>query len=181
MAAQNQSASQQTPTATEAVLGGPTFDPAKWLIVPARTFESLKMGEVFRMPSRTLTEAHTSAFQAVSLDNNPLHYDNEYAKKHGIKTALVVPLEVLSFAIPGASLFTLAIGEVLIAWTRVTADYVGKCFVGDTLYPALEIAGLATLEDKGQVTMAITILNQRGEVVLTGQEIFELKLTPGAQ
>ena len=113
MAAQNQSLSQQTPTATEAVLGGPIFDPAKWLIVPARTFESLKVGEVFRMPSRTLTEAHTSAFQAVSLDNNPLHYDNEYAKKHGIKTALVVPLEVLAFAIPGASLFTLAIGEVL--------------------------------------------------------------------
>ena len=177
----DQFAAQQTHKATEAVLGGPIFDPAKWLIVPPRSFESLKVGEVFRMPSRTLTHAHTSAFQAVSLDNNPLHYDDEYAKKHGIKTMLIVPLEVLSFAVPGASLFTFGIGEVLIAWTRLTADYVGKCFVGDTLYSALEISELTTRDNKGHVTMDITILNQDGDVVLTGQEFFELKLTTASK
>lgn len=167
--------------ATEAVLGGPTFDPAKWTLVAPRTFESLKVGEVFRMPSRTLTDANTSAFQSVSLDNNPLHYDEEYAKKHGLKARLIVPLEVLTFAVPGASLFTFGIGEVLIGWTRVTADFVGKCFVGDTLYSALEIAELTPQDNKGHVTMNVTILNQNGELVLTGQEFFELKLTPGGK
>ena len=131
----SESAAQQPVKATEAVLGGPGFDPAKWLIVPPRTFEDLRVGEVFRAPGRTLTDANTSAFQSVSLDNNPLHYDEEYAKRHGIKARLVVPLEVLTFAVPGSGLFTVGIGQVLIAWTRVTADFVGKCFIGDTLYP----------------------------------------------
>lgn len=177
----DEATAQESAKATDAVLGGPTFDPAKWLMVSPRTFESLKVGEVFRMPSRTLTYAHTSEFQAVSLDNNPLHYDQEYARKHGVKDMLVVPLEILTFAVPGASLFTFGIGEVLIAWTRVEANFVGKCFVGDTLYSALEIAELTTRDNKGHVTMAITILNQRGEVVLTGKEYYELKLTPGGK
>jgi hypothetical protein len=47
-----------------------TFDPDKFLIVPARKFEDLRVGEVFRAPSRTLTDAHAAAFQTVSADNH---------------------------------------------------------------------------------------------------------------
>jgi hypothetical protein len=39
------------------------FDPDAFLVVPARTFEDLRIGEVFRGPSRTLTDAHAAAFQ----------------------------------------------------------------------------------------------------------------------
>ena len=41
------------------------FDPLDFAIVEPRTFEQLVVGEVFRAPSRTLTDAHASAFQAV--------------------------------------------------------------------------------------------------------------------
>jgi len=57
------------------------FDPDAFLVVPARTFEDLRIGEVFRAPSRTLTDAHAAAFQTVSMDNHPLHYDAEWARK----------------------------------------------------------------------------------------------------
>jgi acyl dehydratase len=49
------------------------FDPSEFLMVPARTFADLRVGDVFRAPSRTLTDAHASAFQAVSADNHPVH------------------------------------------------------------------------------------------------------------
>jgi hypothetical protein len=39
-----------------------TFDPINFTVVPARTFEDLHVGEIFRAPSRTLTDAHASAF-----------------------------------------------------------------------------------------------------------------------
>jgi hypothetical protein len=60
-----------------------TFDPSNFTVVPARTFDDLRVGEIFRAPSRTLTDAHASAFQAVSADNHPIHYDVEYARRHG--------------------------------------------------------------------------------------------------
>jgi acyl dehydratase len=52
-----------------------TFEPNNFQIVPARGFEDLHIGEVFRAPSRTLTDAHAAAFQTVSADNHPVHYD----------------------------------------------------------------------------------------------------------
>ena len=65
------------------------FDPRSFTVVPARTFDDLRVGEIFRAPSRTLTDAHASAFQAVSADNHPIHYDVDYARRHG-HTAPVV-------------------------------------------------------------------------------------------
>ncbi|MEV6807959.1 MaoC/PaaZ C-terminal domain-containing protein [Streptomyces sp. NPDC051132] len=70
------------------------FDPDAFLVVPARTFEDLRVGEVFRAPSRTLTDAHAAAFQTVSADNHPVHYDAEWARRHGHRAPVVHGLPV---------------------------------------------------------------------------------------
>ncbi len=49
-------------------------------------------------------------------------------------------------------------------------------YIGDTLYPALEIAELSKEDGKGVVTMTIMIFNHRGETVLTGHQKFLFKL-----
>jgi MaoC like domain len=89
------------------------FDPDAFLVVPARTFEDLRIGEVFRAPSRTLTDAHAAAFQTVSMDNHPVHYDAEWARTHGHVAPVVHGLQVLAFTAPGATLFPHFVGERL--------------------------------------------------------------------
>ena len=49
-----------------------------------RGFDDLKVGEVYRSPSRTVTEAHFAAFQVISGDNHPIHYDIEFCARMGI-------------------------------------------------------------------------------------------------
>ena len=93
------------------------FDPDAFLVVPARTFEDLRIGEVFRAPSRTLTDADAAAFQTVSMDNHPVHYDAEWARTHGHVAPVVHGLQVLAFTAPGATLFPHFIGEVFITAT----------------------------------------------------------------
>jgi len=44
-----------------------------------------------------------------------------------------------------------------------------------TLHPALEIVDLEKVGDKGTVTTAVTIYNQRNELVLSGQHKYLLK------
>lgn len=69
---------------TQPTASGPDhFDPATFTVVEPRTFEDLRVGDIFRAPSRTLTDAHATAFQAVSADNHPIHYNVEYARGHG--------------------------------------------------------------------------------------------------
>jgi acyl dehydratase len=151
------------------------FDPDKFLIVSPRKFEDLRVGEIFRAPSRTLTDAHAAAFQTVSADNHPVHYDVEWAKKHGHSAPVVHGLQVLAFSAPGATLFPHYIGEVFIAFTELSCKFLKEVHSGDTLYPALEIVNLTPQGETGLVTTRATVHNQRGELVLLGEHKYLLK------
>ena len=151
------------------------FDPRSFTVVPARTFDDLRVGEIFRAPSRTLTDAHASAFQAVSADNHPIHYDVEYARRHGHTAPVVHGLQVLAFTAPGATLFPQYIGDVFIAFTEASCKFLKEVHAGDTLYSALEIVALTPQGDSGQVTTRATVHNQRGELVLSGEHKYLLR------
>jgi acyl dehydratase len=155
-----------------------SFDPASFLLVPAKRFEDLKIGDVFRAPSRTLTDAHASAFQAVSADNHPVHYDSVWAARHGHSAPVVHGLQVLAFTAPGATLFPHYIGEVFIAFTEVSCKFLKEVHSGDTLYSALEIVDLSRDGENGVVTTSVTVFNQRRELVLSGQHKYLLKAVP---
>jgi acyl dehydratase len=153
------------------------FDPASFGIVPPRTFEQLELGEVFRAPSRTVTTAHASAFQAVSADNHPVHYDTEWARAHGHPAPVVHGLQVLAFTAPGATLFPHVIGEVFIAFTGLTCTFHAEVHAGDTLYPQLTITGLTEQGGHGVVTASATVHNARSELVLSGEHTYLLRRT----
>src|ERR1700737_2079251 len=125
-----------------------SFDPESFLLVPAKRFEDLKVGDVFRAPSRTLTDAHASAFQAVSADNHPIHYDVEYARRHGHVAPVVHGLQVRAFTAPGATLFPQFIGDEFLAFTSASCRFLKEVHAGDTLYPQLEIITLRRQGDR---------------------------------
>ena len=155
------------------------FDPQDFGIVPTRTFEQLTIGEVFRAPSRTLTDAHASAFQAVSADNHPVHYDTVWATAHGHTAPVVHGLQVLAFTAPGATLFPHVIGNVFIAFTGLTCEFLAEVHSGDTLYSQLTLTHLEPDLEKGTglVSADITVHNRRSEIVLSGEHHYLLRLT----
>ena len=147
-----------------------------WHVVPLRGFDALSVGEVFRLPSRTLGDANFAAFQAVSLDNHPIHYDDEYCERLGHPGPLAHGLQVLSFTAAGAGLFPHVIGEKLIGFIEVNAKFLKAVFAGDTLYPALTITELTRQKTTGIVAMRATIHNQKSELVLDGVHKYLLRL-----
>jgi len=58
------------------------FDPTTFNVTERRTFHDLEIGETYRLPSRTVTESHFAAFQVISGDNHPIHYDIEFCRRH---------------------------------------------------------------------------------------------------
>lgn len=158
---------------------GPAFDPSSHRVVPQRRFEDLVLGERFVLPSRTITEANFAAFQAVSGDNHPIHYDRDYCRAHGHAELLAHGLQVLSFTAAGAGLFPHAIGKALIGFIEVQAKFLKTVYAGDTLYPALTITELKAQRSTGVVTMAATVHNQKAELVLDGRHVYLLRLARG--
>jgi acyl dehydratase len=154
----------------------PEFDATAHRVVPLRGFSELRVGEVFRAPSRTVDVANFSAFQAVSLDNHPIHYDVEYCGKLGHPAPLAHGLQVLAFTAAGAGLFPHVIGEALIGFIEVSAKFLKPVYPGDTLYPALEIVELVPQRTTGIVAMRATVHNQAGALVLDGTHRYLVQL-----
>lgn len=152
------------------------FDPAKHRLVEQRGFADLELGEVFRLPSRTLGDGNFAAFQALSLDNHPIHYDYEYCRELGHPAPLAHGLQVLAFTAAGAGLFPHVIGKALIGMIDVSAQFLGAVYPGDTLYPALEIVEKTPQKTTGVIAMRATVHNQKGKLVLEGTHRYLLRL-----
>jgi acyl dehydratase len=151
------------------------FDPKAFKVIETRGFDELKVGEVFRSPSRTVTESHFAAFQVISGDNHPIHYDREYCKAHGLRDMLAHGFQVLCFSAAGAGSFPHVVGDKLIGFIEQSSKFLKGVYVGDTLYPAHTITALIAQRTTGVVVMAATIHNQNSELVLTGEHKYLLR------
>ena len=156
------------------------FSPSAHRVCEQRYFEDLKIGEIFRAPSRTMTDAHFSAFQAISGDDHPIHYDREYCKAHGHRDLLAHGFQVLSLTAPGAGLFPHVVGDSLIGFVEQSARFLQPVYSGDTLYPALKIIALKPQNTTGVVILEATVHNQAGELCLKGEhKLLVRKKDPG--
>lgn len=141
----------------------------------SRFFEDLQLGERFPIPSRTMTEALFAAFQLASADNHPIHYDVEYCRERGHPQMLAHGFQVLIQAAAGAGRFPHEIGDSLIGFIEQNCRFLKPVYVGDTLYPSLEIIELKPQRTTGVVTLKATIRNQKDELVLEGEQKFLLR------
>jgi acyl dehydratase len=156
------------------------FDRRRHRLGENRWFEDLALGERFPIPSRTVTEAHFAAFQTVSADNHPIHYDVEYCRERGHPAPLAHGFQILCFTAAGAGTFAHAIGDALLGFIEQSAKFLRPVYAGDTLYPMLEISGLTPQRTTGIVTVTVTVHNQRDELVLSGEQKYLLrKRSPG--
>ena len=152
-----------------------TFDPKAFNMTERRGFDDLKVGEVYRSPSRTVTEAHFAAFQVISGDNHPIHYDIEFCRAHGHRGLLAHGFQVLAASAVGAGVFPHMIGDRLIGFIEQSSKFLKGVYVGDTLYPQHTITALVPQRTTGIVVMAATIHNQASELVLTGEHKYLLR------
>lgn len=132
-----------------------------------RDFHEFEIGETIVSPSRTITEAHITAYAGLSGDFNPLHTDEEYAKNtvhggriaHGMLTAGIAA-GMLNRYVDGTAI---ALLDAQFKLTRAV-------HAGDTLHISVNVFSkrLSSKGNSGIVEFCVDMLNQRGETVLSG-------------
>ena len=157
------------------------FDPRSHRLAESRYFEDLKVGEKFYIPSRTISEAHFLAFQAVSGDNHPIHYDVEYCRARGMPNLLAHGFQMLSLTAAGAGSFPHVLGDSLIAFIEQSSRFLKPLYAGDTVYPMLEIVELIPQRTTGIVVKRSTVHNQRGELLMEGIQKVLVRKRPEAR
>ena len=148
----------------------PSFNPADYNLAESRYFEDFEIGERFPSPSRTAGEAQFLAFQTVSGDNHPIHYDREYCRARGHRDLLAHGYQVLVQTAPGAGMLPHHLGDSLIAFIEQSCKFLGPVYAGDTLYPMLEIVELRPQRSTGVMVLRNTVHNEKGELVLEGTQ-----------
>ena len=114
--------------------------------------------------SKTIRSEDLRLFAEVSLDTNPVHFDETFAattRFGGIIAHGMIPAGLISAVIgtklPGPG--TIYLGQTL--------QFKRPVRVGDTLTATVEVSEVR--EDKAIATLATTVTNQHGEVVVAGE------------
>lgn len=126
------------------------------------TFTDLKVGQKASV-QKTFTAADVTAFAGISLDVNPIHMSDGYAKNtifgkrivHGVLTAGLISA-VLANKLPGPG--TIYLGQEL--------KFTSPVYLGDDITATVEI--LEIREDKKIIKLDTTCVNQDGKKVITG-------------
>jgi acyl dehydratase len=155
------------------------FDPAQHRMVPEqRWFEDFVLGERFVIPSRTMTAAVFTAFQAASGDTHPIHYDVEYCRARGMPNLLAHGFQTLIHTAPGSGMFPFMVEESLVGFLEQSSRFLKPVFADDTIYPTLEVTELTPGRRTGVVVFRNTVFNQRRELVLEGSQKYLIRRRP---
>jgi acyl dehydratase len=134
-----------------------------------RYFEEFELGDVYEhWPGRTINEADDTWFSLMTMNQNPLHIDENYASKtqHGrrLVNGILVFAIAVGMSVPDVS------GLAIANLEYESVKHVGPVFHGDTIYArtrVLEKAESKSKPDRGVVYVETTGYNQRNETVLT--------------
>jgi acyl dehydratase len=139
-------------------------------------YEDFEIGREYATSSRTVTEADIVAFAGLSGDFNRLHVDEEYAKQTVFGARIAHGLLGLSIA-SGLMTQTRMMEGTVVAFLGLTWNFKGAVKIGDTITVRLRVADKreTSKPDRGIVRLAVSVINQRGEVVQEGENTLMVK------
>jgi len=134
-----------------------------------RYYEDFAVGDTYKhWPGRTITAADNTWFTLLTMNQHPIHFDEEYAKKSEFGKPLVNSTLTLAIAV-GMSVQDVSQNAVAnLGWTDIVMP--APVFNGDTLYAestVLEKRESKSRPTQGIVSVATRAWKQDGTTVMT--------------
>ena len=143
-----------------------------------RYFDEIEIGEEYESPGRTVTEADIVIFAGLSGDYNIVHTDAEHMKTSVFGERIAHGL--LGLAIQSGLLTRAMQPYATLASVSLKWKFRNPVKIGDTIRVRGKVVGKteSPAPDRGVITLARTVLNQRGEVVQEGETDLEVARRP---
>jgi itaconyl-CoA hydratase len=138
-------------------------------VAGGRYYEDFALGDVYKhWPGRTITAADNTWFTLLTMNQHPLHFDEEYAKGTEFGKPLVNSALTLAI-VAGMSVADVSQKAIAnLGWTDIVMP--APVFNGDTLYAestVLEKRESKSRPTQGIVTVATRAWKQGGTTVMT--------------
>lgn len=132
--------------------------------------DQLKVGDEFKSPSKTITDAHYLMFSGLTGDNHPSHYDVEYCRQTRYGKPVAHGLLVASMGALGASSISHLYHGLI--FVEQGCRFLKPVFVGDTIYPKHIVENIWKDGKREFIRFKVVINSQRGETVLDGFHVY---------
>ena len=151
--------------------------------MPGRYFDDLTVGaRVEHTNGRTITEADNVLFCALTMNTQPLHINEDFAKKSPFGRRIVNGIFTLGLAV-GLTVPELTEGTIVANLSYESVKHPAPMFHGDTLYmtsEVLEKRDSKSRPDCGIVRLRHVGKNQDGTVVIDLERTVLFKRRPAA-
>jgi len=133
-------------------------------------YDEFQIGEVFTSPARTITEYDITQFAGNTADYNPLHTNEEWAKKTQFGGRIAHGMLGASIGIGLWCRLGLMDGSAL-AFLGTSWDFKNAIMIGDTIYSKITVGDMRMTSKPGRgiIFLDFEIINQKGEVCQVGQ------------
>lgn len=144
----------------------------------AKYFEEFSVGDEFTTSSRTVAEADIVLFTGLSWDNASMHTDEEYAKTF-YKGRIAHGLLIMSMY-SGLRQKLGIVDGTTVAFLGLTVRLQNPVLIGDTINAKIVVAEkrLTSKGDRGIIKSNFSVMNQRDEVTLEGEETLMILCRP---
>ena len=131
-------------------------------------FEEFTVGRVFEHPwTRTVTEMDNVLYSSLTMNVQPLHLDEEFAKQTEFGQRIVNSLFTLGLMI-GITVNDTTLGTTIANLGMTDVRFPKPVFHGDTLHVKTKVTSIRESKsrpDAGIIEFQHTAINQRGDVV----------------
>ena len=136
--------------------------------MPGKYYDDLKVGMIFKHSlGRTITEADNTFFNALTMNTQPLHLNEDFSRKTHFGKRIVNGILTLGVVI-GITVNELTAGTIVANLGYEKVEHPKPVFHGDTIYvetQVLEKRASRTKPDRGIVKLRHIGKNQHGDVI----------------
>ena len=139
---------------------------------PGTRLSDLREGMNLPEIKKTVTQENINLYAEASRDFNPIHMDEEFAKKTSLGGTVAHGMLMLAYV---SQMMSTAFGRSWLVGGKLNIRFKTPARPGDTITVSGRICEVKRSADKALIDCDILCANQNGESVITGETEVEVK------
>ena len=128
----------------------------------------LKEGMALPEITKTVTQQNINLYAEASQDFNPVHLDEEFARKSGLDGTIAHGMLILAYV---SEMMTAAFGKSWLTGGKLDVRFKAPARPGETVTVSGKITKLEKSNGQTTITCSVLCNNGKGEAIITGEAV----------
>jgi len=138
---------------------------------PIPRLSAVQKGENLPQLVKNITQEKINLYAQASGDFNPIHVDEDFARKSPLGGTIAHGMLILSYL---SQMMTIAFGQSWLSGSKLNVRFKEPARPGDVITVSGNIRNIEQEESEIRVNCDVLCQNQRGEAIITGESSLRL-------